>query len=315
MKIAFLGNFGVDFSSETHHAKSLKKLGHTVVELQEGEMSSESILDWAKSCQVFVWVHTHGWSTPGTMTMVDVLKELKKLNIPTVTYHLDLWFGLERQKDLEHDEFYKHIGHFFTVDRKMADWFNENTEVKGHYLRAGVFQDECYTLPKSAEPLGNDIVFVGSKGYHPEWPWRPQLIDWLHETYGDRFTHYGGDGVGVVRGRPLNQLYANSKVVVGDSLVLGFDYPDYWSDRVYETIGRGGFLLMPYIKGLETEFNLQDELPTFKFGDFDDLKKKIDFYLKSEMLRDAIKRKAFNKVSHEYTYVNRWATILKELGL
>ena len=45
----------------------------------------------------------------------------------------------------------------------------------------------------------------------------------------------GGDGLGVVRGEKLNQLYADSKIVIGDSLSLNFDYPGYWSDRIYET--------------------------------------------------------------------------------
>ena len=313
MKIAFLGNFQVDFSTETHHCKTLEAMGHQVVRLQEAECPAAVVLDWALSSDLFVWVHTHGWQTPGELSMVDVLDNLKNNGIPTMTYHLDLWFGLERQKDLESDPFYKHIGHFFTVDRLMADWFNDNTEVKGHYLRAGVFDDECYVLEANQEPL-NDVIFVGSKGYHPEWTWRPQLIDWLHQTYGGRFRHFGGDGERIVRGRELNQLYANTKVVVGDSLVLNFDYPDYWSDRVYETIGRGGFLLMPQIKGLETEFT-GEELATFKFGDFDDLKKKIDFYLKNDLYRNVMRQRGFTQVKNNYTYTHRWQTIFKELGL
>jgi hypothetical protein len=160
----------------------------------------------------------------------------------------------------------------------------------------------------------NDVIFVGSRGYHPEWQWRPQLIDWLHATYGNRFRHFGGDGERIVRGHELNQLYANTKVVVGDSLVLNFDYPDYWSDRVYETIGRGGFLLMPEIKGLDTEFT-KEELATFKFGDFDDLKSKIDFYLENDMYRNVMRQRGFNQVKHNYTYTHRWQTIFKELGL
>jgi glycosyltransferase involved in cell wall biosynthesis len=315
MKITFLGNFGVDYSSENHHKRSLEALGHSVIALQEGETPAEVVLDWAKSSQMFVWVHTHGWSTPSSagLTMVDVLKELKKLNIPTVTYHLDLWFGLERHKDLENDEFYKHIGHFFTVDKLMADWFNEHTEVKGHYLRAGVFGEEVYKA--DSDGYKYDVVFVGSRGYHPEWQWRPQLIDWLKETYGDRFIHVGGDGqIPTTRGAALNQLYADSKVAVGDSLVLGFDYPYYWSDRVYETMGRGGFLLMPEIKGLETEFT-PEELATFKFGDFTDLKKKIDFYIINDAYRETMRQNGFNKVKNNYTYKHRWSQIIKELGL
>lgn len=313
MKITFLGNFHVDFTTETHHKRTLESMGHTVIALQEGETPSHVVLDWALNSDLFVWVHTHGWETPGTLHMFDVLDNLKNNNVPTMTYHLDLWFGLQRQKDLEQDPFYKHIGHFFTVDRLMADWFNDNTEVKGHYLRAGVFEDECYKVEPSQQPM-NDVIFVGSKGYHPEWTWRPQLLNWLQETYGERFQHFGGDGLGVVRGHELNQLYANTKVVVGDSLVLGFDYPDYWSDRVYETMGRGGFLLMPQIKGLETEFT-PDELATFKFGDFEDLKKKIDFYIRNDGYREAMRKNGFLKVKNHYTYTDRWKAIFKELGL
>ena len=33
MRIAFLGNFLVDYTSETHHAKSLGELGHQVTSL------------------------------------------------------------------------------------------------------------------------------------------------------------------------------------------------------------------------------------------------------------------------------------------
>ena len=314
MNITFLGNFLVDFSSETHHAKSLESLGHQVIKLQEGRVTAEQILSQALQSDLFIWVHTHGWHTPTAqnLSMEQVLHQLKQQGIISATYHLDLWLGINRQQDLTIDPFYKHIQHFFTVDRLMADWFNANTEVQGHYLRAGVFDDECYMAESSG--YKHDIIFVGSRGYHPEWQWRPQLIDWLKVTYQDRFAHYGGDGIRIVRGHELNQLYADTKIVIGDSLVKDFTYPDYWSDRVYETIGRGGFLLMPYIQGLETEFN-QDELATFKFNDFQDLKKQIDFYLANEVYRKTIQKHGFNRVKNEYTYKHRWATILQELGL
>lgn len=314
MKIVMLGNFGVDYSSETHHKKSLESLGHEVIAMQEGEALSQTIMSVAATSQMFVWIHTHGWRTPGTVNMVEVLDRLKAIGIPTLTYHLDLWLGLERQKDLDNDPFYRHIQHFFTVDKLMADWFNDNTLVKGHYMPAGVFDQECVMLPPNGEPQ-NDVIFVGSKGYHPEWQWRPQLINWLHETYGDRFKHYGGDGLGVVRGMPLNQLYANTKVVVGDSLCLNFEYPYYWSDRVYETTGRGGFLLMPKIEGLDKQFVYNQQIGVFKFGDFADLKKNIDFYVKNDKYRETVRQAGFAQTKNRYTYKHRWAQILSELNL
>src|SRR5690349_14884341 len=101
MRIAFLGNFHVDYTSETHHKKSLEALGHEVMPLQEGQATSLAVLRQAMQSDMFVWVHTHGWQTPGEMSMVEVLDILKRSNIPSVTYHLDLWFGLKRQEDLE----------------------------------------------------------------------------------------------------------------------------------------------------------------------------------------------------------------------
>lgn len=316
MKITFVGNFSVDYSSENHHKKSLESLGHEVIPLQEGRATGEEILATAKDSDLMVFIHTHNVVTPG-MTLASVLKELKNLGVPTMTYHLDLWFGIERQKDLEQDEFYKHIGHFFTVDKLMADWFNENTEVKGHYLHAGVFDQECYMAKYMPDgEYYTDVAFVGSKGYHPEWQWRPQLIDWLARTYGGNFVHVGGDGqTGTIRGHKLNQMYANSKVSVGDSLCLNFNYPYYWSDRVYETLGRGGFMIHPFIEGMQEDFEDGKHLVFFKFGDFDDLKSKIDYYLEHDDEREAIRKAGHEHVKDNHTYKNRWQTILKELGL
>lgn len=310
MKIAFLGNFGVDYSSENHHAKSLEALGHEVIRLQEGQADSLTIWEVARHSNLFIWIHTHGWTTSGSRPMSDILRMLKESGIPTLTYHLDLWFGLERQKDLESDPFYKEIEWFFATDKLMCDWFNENTNVKGRYLPAGVYHEECYLEQVDAP---RDVIFVGSKGYHPEWQYRPQLINWLQNEYGDRFEHWGGDGLKTIRGHELNRLYQSTKVVVGDSLCLNFDYPYYWSDRVYETMGRGGFLIMPRIKGLDEQFEDGKHLVFYEFGDFDGLKEKIDYYLSHAEERELIRRKGHEEVRDKHTYKHRWQTILDEV--
>lgn len=317
MKLLFLGNFGVDYSSENHHKKSLEAIGHTVVPLQEGQATTADVLRASQDVDALIWVHTHGWNTIETegISIGTMFADLKARGIETLTYHLDLWFGLDRQKDLEADPFYRNIGHFFTVDKLMADWFNENTDVKGHYLHAAVFDQECYMAPRLDQwPDETNVVFVGSRGYHHEWPYRPQLIDWLKETYGPAFTHVGGDGmVPTTRGAALNQLYANSKVAIGDSLCINFEYPYYWSDRVYETLGRGGFIIHPYIEGMETDFVDGKHLVFYKFGDFDDLKKKIDYYLENDAEREAIRAAGHQHVKDFHTYKNRWTTIIETI--
>lgn len=319
MIITFLGNFEVPYSSENHHALSLECLGHRVIRLQELKVNADKVLEQAVASDLFVWIHTHGWNTPGR-PMREVLQVLREKKIPTLTYHLDLWMGLDRQKDMNQDDYW-HIEHFFTVDRRMADWLNKNTQVKGHYMPAGVFHDECYmTSPRpeirSQNPEDqppHDIIFVGSKGYHPEWPYRPKLINWLQNTYGPRFKHFGGDGLGVKRGADLNQLYADSKIVIGDTLCLNYDYPDYWSDRVYETIGRGGFMIHPYISGMEKHFEDKKHLEFYQYDNFKELKDLIDYYLVMDTDREQIRRQGFEHVKQNHTYLHRWVQILNSL--
>jgi hypothetical protein len=302
----------VDFSSESHHAKSLESLGHKVIRMQETEATSEDILAKAIQSDLFIWIHTHGWKTPGSLDMEQVLDTLKEKNIITMTYHLDLWFGLQRQKDLEIMPVYKKIGHFFTVDSQMAKWFNEQTNVKGHYLPAGVYKEECLYEETT---LKRNVVFVGSKRYHSEWQYRTKLVDWLERKYGNRFEHYGNGGIKNVRGIDLNKLYWSTKVVVGDTLCLNFNYPDYWSDRIYETLGRGGFLIHPYIPGIEKEFVDKKHVVFYEYGNFQQLKELIDYYLINDEEREAIRKAGHELVKNNYTYSNRWQTILKELGL
>jgi hypothetical protein len=311
-KITFLGNFRVDFTSESHHSKTLESLGHEVIRLQESEATAEMVLQNAMESSLFVWVHTHGWNTLGRFTMQDVLLELKKHKIPSMTYHLDLWFGLSRQKDLRRKPVYQHIDNFFTVDKKMAEWFNSQTSVKGHYLPAGVYDKECVYVPATFK---EDVVFVGSKTYHPEWPYRPKLINFLSQTYGKRFNLYGREGVKMVRGQDLNNLYASTKVVVGDTLCPNFNYPDYWSDRIYETIGRGGFLIHPYIPGLEKEFEDKKHVVFYEYNNLDQLKELVDYYLEHDEEREQIRKAGHELVKNNYTYKNRWQKILKELGI
>jgi hypothetical protein len=308
MRIAFLGNFGVDYSSESHHAKSLEALGHEVVRLQEPKTTASVIGAEGSAADLFVWVHTHGWETPG---IADALKTIRAADVPIVTYHLDLYMPIpQRWEQYRANPYMQSLDHFFTVDPKMADWLNNHTPTRGHYLQAGVFGEECYLSDKPSS-YANDVVFVGSRGYHDCWPYRPQLIDWLRTTYGARFTHVGGDGdTGTIRGHELNAVYANSKVAVGDTLSPDFDYPGYWSDRVYETLGRGGMLIHPYIKGMEQHFTAGEHLLYYDFGDFDQLRVKIDDALERPGLRTNIRLAGHEHVRDNHTYKHRWQHIL-----
>jgi hypothetical protein len=311
MRIAFYGNHSISYTSESHHCASLEDLGCQVVRLQEPKCTAAQLLAEAEKSDCFVWVATHGWDTPG---IEGVLQRLKQRGIPTLAYHLDAFIQIpDRWKKYQNHPTMQLLSHYFTVDQCLADWLNANTSVQGHYLPPGVFGRECYISDQSS-PHANDVLFAGSYGYHNSYPMRPKLVDWLKSEYGPRFTHIGGGGsIGTVRGDELNRAYANSKVVIGDSYITDPNYPGkYWSDRVPESLGRGAFLLAPWVFGLDEHFTDGEHLVTYQHGNFDQLKFLIDYYVDES---NTIEREQIRKAGHEHakltaTYKVRWQQIL-----
>jgi len=311
MKITFLGNFSVDYSTESHHLWTYRKLGQEVKTFQEGRTKAEDILQSALKSDLFVWTHTHGWNTPDMDKVLEVLKSHK---IPTAGYHLDLWKGIKREADLNTDPYWN-IEYFFTVDKGFIPDLKARG-IKAYYLPAGVVEKECYMAQPDTQRFPHEIIFTGSKGYHPEWNYRPELIEWLQYTYGDRFGHYGGDGLGTIRGHDLNVLYASAKIVIGDTLCKAYNYPDYFSDRLFEVTGRGGFMIFPKIIGLEDYFTINNfplELVTYSFRNFEQLKCMIDFWLKDEnkTQMEEIRLRGFERTKKYHTYTNRLSKMLE----
>jgi hypothetical protein len=317
MRIAFLGNFHVDYSSESHYLKTLRALGHEVVPLQEGNATASEVREESIKSDALFWVHTHGWETPG---IAAVLQELKDRRIPSFGYHLDLWKGLHREADLKTDPYWN-IEYFFTVDPSFVPDLTA-MGIKAFHVPAGVFADECY-IGDWKQQYAHDVIFVGSRGYHPEWPYREHLIATLEQNYGDRFAQYGGGGLGTIRGSELNDLYASAKVVMGDTLCPNFNYPGYFSDRVFETTGRGGFIIHPYILGIDQVFNVpvpmlngemdtsNAEIVTYPFGNLGHLMYEIDYYLQNDVEREAIRMRGHERTKKTNTYTHRLTKILQ----
>lgn len=308
MRIALLGNLADPHSTENHHLQALTDLGHEVIPLQERATAAAALAFQARRSDLLVWVHTHGWKTPGGID--SALQKLRRAGIPTIAYHLDLWHGLARQKDLG-GSYFQSVQHFFTVDLQMADWITHRTPAQGHYLPAAVAHRECWMAPADNRDL--DVIFVGSHRYHPEWPYRNRLLLALTERYGQSFHVYPGAGR-PVRGAALNRLYGRSKVVVGDSLCPNFDYLGYWSDRVYETLGRGGMLIHPRVPGLDDQFRDGEHLVYYDYQDFDGLFDRVDHHLNRPDAADTIRRQGHAEVHRQHTYLHRWQTILETIA-
>ena len=161
-------------------------------------------------------------------------------------------------------------------------------------LRQGISAADRVLVPH--KEVGFDIVFVGSLYFKR----RQQLVAFLKKRYGGRFQYISSG----FRGMKLNELVQSVKIVVGDS----FPTPKYWSNRVYEMTGRGGFLIHSDVEGLAQEFTPDEEIVLF--GDFDELGRKIDRYLEDDGERERIRANGFNRCP---TYEDRTLTLLSHV--
>ena len=314
MRVVYRGNFGVDFSTESHVSKSLEALHHDVVRHQEDRVPWGATLEACREADLFLWTSTY--SMANEWPRVDAREAVRTLNamLPTAALHLDLFWGLPRSSQVVTEPWFK-LRYVFTADGDHDEEFRL-AGVNHHWLMPAVYHAECFPGTARKE-LSSDIAFVGNwhSGYHPEYEGRYKLVEFLRSTYGERCAFWPKLGEHAVRGRQLNDLYASVKVVVGDSCFANTS-KRYTSDRVFETVGRGGFLLFPRIACVEAALNDGEHLRFYTPGDFAELKDTIDWWVAAEDKdRLDIQHAGQDHVRERHTYMNRLADLIATVRL
>lgn len=303
MRFVYVGNFLPAHSTENHLAKTLESLGHEVVAVQENAVSVNIIRDFClrmnsenKGRVILLYTRTWGFLGDG----IWLIEELRRAGITSVSYHLDLWVGLQREQEILANHPFWRTDFVFSPDGGHKEFFRDHG-INHVYIPPAVYDKECY-LGKHRPEYECDVVFVGSwKSYHPEWPYRKELVEWLAKTYGPRFKAFGHENW--VRGNDLNDVYASAKVVVGDC-IKAFGYT---SDRLYETTGRGGFLIYPFVEGLENV----PGVVYYEYFNLAELKEKIDYWVSHGDEREALRLMAHEFVKQNHTYVNRMQEMVR----
>lgn len=297
--ITFLGNFEAHESTENMVKWALtERLNIHVETLQENKVNLAAIREAMEWNDLFLWVRTPGWLQVHDTEMIGFLAELATKKIPSVSLHLDKFWGIpSREEKIGVDPFWR-TQHVWTADGSRDEDFQKRG-VNHHWMRPAVSEEYCHP-GRPYDHLRCDVAFVGAKDYHGEYPFRRQLVEFLEQTYGERFKH-----VTNVRGHELNNVYASAKVVVGDCIFAGTPY--YWSDRVPETCGRHGFLIHPAVKGLVVP------LPTYEPQNLESLKEQIDDWLGEELQRRYITKNCAAYVLKYDTWTVRMDEILTGL--
>jgi hypothetical protein len=304
--IAVLGNHAVSFCTERELDWTLEKMGHRVVQLQENKVSATEVVQKCREANVklLIYVHTHGWDVQGDLN--SMLAQLRASGIKTCSFHLDRFFDLnildKRDERVGTHPFWK-TDKVFTADGGNEEKFRERG-VNHIWMPPAVVERDCY-FGKQNPKFNCPIAFFGADGYHPEYGFRQRMINRLRERYATNFRVYQG-----IRQQELNDAYATVKILVGDHCFAGA--PKYWSDRLPESLGRGGFLIYPETEGLEVP-----GLVTYQPQNVDDLISKIDYWLDDDRNQERIRRR---NESHEWvkknaTYTQRMQQLLAEMEI
>lgn len=327
LRVGYVGNFGPPHSTENHLARALTSNGHAVTMLQENAAATwETLSDPERldGLQLDVVLWTRTWHLP-ELPQAEALSVLDDDSVPTVAYHLDRWWGLNREHQVE-DEPYFGVDLVVTAEGGVPELW-ERAGVRHEWMPPGVL-GELATIGRPNRRWQCDVAFVGShSGYHDEWPWRGELTRFIRQRYRGRCRLFPEHPSRSIRGEPLSDLYASIRVVVGDSCLAPYTWTEageqhskpcthYWSDRVPETLGRAGFLIHPWVEGIEDEFVDGEHLVLVEPQSTTSLAHAIDWW--SDPAHDAERRRIAEagrqRVLEAHTYERRMADLFALLA-
>jgi len=277
-KIVYIGSFG-HLWDEEGNARSLEKLGCEVIRIPEKDFRFDKALFKIRQVNPDL-VLMAKLKVP---TLGDAfIYELKRNRIYTVSWLWDLYFGLPRRWRMIREPYFK-ADLVLSPDGGHEKEFKK-IKVNHKVLRQAIYDEYCYK-GEFQRKYDYDVVFVGCENLH--WLYRTKLSNFLNKYY--KFRWFGKHNTLEVRGSKLNDLYASAKIVMGDSV----NSPHYWTNRVYETLGRGGFLIWPEIEGFDAYKPYEHFIP-YKINDWKGLKEKIDYFLKKPKERDKYQNQLWN---------------------
>lgn len=306
--VAYVGNFTRPWCTEVHVAGSLEQLGHRVVRFQENHVDWAALPAAIANVGADMWMWTRTWDIPHEPCL-DAIARLRKAGVPSVFYHLDRWWGLEREYQIHSEPFFR-LDLVVSPDDQAEQWAAAG--INHLWMPPAVYAAETGPVPPNPRRWPYDVVFVGSYPYpHKAWArYRHELITRLQRKHGRRFAVLPRRGQ-PIRGRDLQELYATVPVIVGDSCLVG-DPHRYISDRVPETVGRGGLLIHPHVDGVTdgTLYTDREHLVTYPLGDFTAMLGLVDHYLTHDTERETIRAAGRAHVAAHHTYAHRMEAVV-----
>lgn len=321
LRVALLGNAVPAWSTENEFIDAFERCGHSTTHFQEGDLVSvtalcEDVRHRQSEFDLVIWIRTPELAKQmGEAVQWRLIAACQKAGIPLVGVHLDRWWGLEREQMVFQDPYFQ-VDILLTADGGHDhEW--ESAGVRHRWLPPAISERWCQPGRSRRSPTC-DVLFVGSwRHYHPAWTHRMEMVEELSRVYGSRFKTAPRSHHPRITGLDLNDYYWSTKVVVGDSCLVpkkdGSPMTHYCSDRVPETLGRGGVLVHPRVEGLPFVFT------EWELGDFNQMRKVINEMIAiGDDERSLIRQRSMERILDGHTYTHRVGeliAILEQEGL
>lgn len=166
----------------------------------------------------------------------------------------------------------EHVDLQLTVNASSLEDYARR-DIKAAYWQ-WAFETVDTPLPDAHE---HDVLFLGN-AYSAQ---RRTLVTILRGAaknvgvYGRGYTN--ADGFTLYDYATGAALYRKSKIAIGDN-----QFPEmrgFFSNRLFEALANGAFLLHQRVEGMEELMGLQDGVHYVAWRDFDDLRAKLDYWL------------------------------------
>ena len=324
--------------------QSLRELGHEVVEF-DYRFSPILKKKWQAKYPTLNWIHERVWKNTNFITsferelinkqLLNTAKAVKpdifmtypgeriypetiehmsrKLNIRTV-----LWLG----RDVVHErtpnvvESFPYYDFVFTIDPPAIEKYRRHGAKHVFYLPLGCYPPTHKKIDLSVEDKSKysaPVSFVGQL-----FDDRPEFLCELASPDVNFWTHWWNQDM-QQKYPQLSPLYrgqargeAMIKVLNGADIVLNVHRAtnsyEGTNMRTFEAAGCAAFQLTEYKNEIGHMFKIGEEIEVYH--DIDDLKKKIEYYLKHPDERSDMAKNAQRRVYAEHTYHQRFEEMI-----
>lgn len=177
-----------------------------------------------------------------------------------------------------------------------GDWVDKKNSNRLIYLPQGADERVAGygTPPDPGDELPPPILFTGIRAGGGRD--RVSFVDEMTVNYRQAFNHVSS---GVYR-EELRDLIARSKIVLAPKSPVS---DRYWSNRVYNALGFGAFMLHPYSYGLSQQYKDGQEI--IFYHSMLELHNHLKFYISADEERQRIADNAIVRTLQEHTYRHR----------